>query len=96
MPDLNVVATIPAKPGFEKEVAAALSKLAAATVDEPGCVSYVLYESQAAPGTFVTIETWKSQEDLDAHMTAPAIQEAMSTAGEHLGEIAIHPLKPVQ
>lgn len=95
MGDLNVVATIPAKAGFEKEVAAALSKLATATLDEPGCVSYVLYESEAVPGTFVTIETWKSQADLDAHMTAPAIQEAMATAGEHLGELVIHPLKLV-
>ncbi|GGF91026.1 antibiotic biosynthesis monooxygenase [Rhodococcoides trifolii] len=92
MADLSVVATIPAKAGFEKEVGDALSKLAVASRDEPGCISYVLYESQATPGTFVTIESWKSKADLDVHMEAAAFQQAMAEAGQHLGEVAIHPL----
>ncbi len=93
MSDLNVVATIPAKPGFEKEVGAALQKLAAASREETGCIAYQVYESAAAPGVFVTIEKWESQEHLDAHMKAPNLTAAMSTVGEHLGELAIHPLK---
>ncbi|GGF21447.1 antibiotic biosynthesis monooxygenase [Williamsia phyllosphaerae] len=94
MADLHVVATIPAKPGFEKEVGDALKGLAAATQDEAGCISYELFESASTPGVFVTVELWESQEHLDAHMKAPALTEAMSAVGEHLGDLAIHPLKP--
>ncbi|MCX6469772.1 MAG: putative quinol monooxygenase [Corynebacteriales bacterium] len=92
MSDLHVVATIPAKPGFEKEVGDALAELAAATREEAGCISYDLYESQAEPGTFVTVELWKAQSDLDAHMASPHLTAAMGKVGEHLGALKIHPL----
>jgi quinol monooxygenase YgiN len=61
---------------------------------EDGCVSYELFESAAAPGTFVTIETWRGQEELDAHMQSPHLQAALAAAGPLLdGAPAIHPLK---
>ncbi len=96
MSELHVVATIPAKPGSEDVIREALSSLVTATRAEEGCVSYDLYESSAAPGTFVTVEVWRSQDDLDAHMRSPHLGEAFAAAGEHLGgEVAIHPLTPV-
>lgn len=96
MSEIRVVATIPVKPGSEDVIRAALNTLVTATREEDGCVSYDLFESAAAPGTFVTIESWRSQEDLDAHLQAPHVGEAFAAAGDHLaGEVAIHPLTQV-
>jgi quinol monooxygenase YgiN len=95
MADLRVVAVIPAKPGSEDAVRAALTTLADASRDHQGCRSYELSESAAAPGTFVTIETWSGQEDLDAHLRTDDVAAAFAAATEHLaGEVAIHPLTP--
>lgn len=96
MSQLHVVAQIPARPGSEDTVREALTTLAAATQGHQGCVSYELFESAAAPGTFITVETWESQDDLDAHMQTPDIAAALAAAEGHLaGDIAIHPLRPV-
>ena len=96
MADLRVVALIPAKPGSEDVVRAAVRTLAEASRGHRGCVDYEVLESAAAPGTFVTLETWQSQQDLDAHMQTPDIAAALGAVGEHLGgEIAIHPLTGV-
>lgn len=96
MSELHVVATIPAKPGSVAQILAVMQTLAEATRQEEGCLAYDLYESAAAPGTIVTVERWRGQADLDAHMTSPHIAQAFAAAADHLsGEVAIHPLKPV-
>jgi quinol monooxygenase YgiN len=96
MPDVRVVAVIPAKAGSEDVVRDALITLAEASRRHQGCTDYRLLESAAAPGTFVTIESWSSQEDVDAHMQTPDIATALGAAEGHLGgDIAIHPLRPV-
>jgi quinol monooxygenase YgiN len=96
MPDLKVVAVITAKPGSEAVIKDALSGLVAPTRAEAGCLSYELYVSAADPTAFVTVETWKTQDDLDAHMQTAHIQAAIAAAGEHFGGApAIHPLVPI-
>ncbi len=96
MSSLHVVATIPVKPESAELASAGLSQLAQATREEEGCISYVLYESAAAPGTFVTVEEWRSQDDLDAHLASPHVAQAFSDFGAHLtGEVAVHPLRQV-
>ena len=96
MTELNVVATIPVKPEAVEQVRAALQTLVAATRDEEGCIAYDLYESVAAPGTFVTLERWTDQAALDAHMGTPHVAAAFAAAGEALsGEVAINPLQPI-
>ncbi|NGP07659.1 antibiotic biosynthesis monooxygenase [Rhodococcus sp. 14C212] len=96
MTELRVVATISAKPGSEDAVRGALVALAAASRDEDGCVSYELFESASAPGTFVTVEVWTGQEALDAHMTSRHVTSALATVGEHLAAApVIHPLTAV-
>ncbi|MEO6512553.1 MAG: putative quinol monooxygenase [Nocardioides sp.] len=95
MSELQVVATIPAKAGSEDGIREALTSLATATRDEDGCVGYDLFESGSAPGTFVTIERWRDQAALDAHLAGPAVAAAFASAADHLaGEVAIHPLLP--
>ena len=96
MSELNVVAMIPVKPEAVDQVRAALQTLVAATRDEEGCVSYDLYESAAAPGTFVTLERWTDAASLEAHMGTPHVAAAFGAAGEALsGEVQIHSLTPV-
>jgi quinol monooxygenase YgiN len=97
MSDLHVVAVISAKPGSEDIVRDALASLIEPTRGEDGNISYTLSESEAAPGTFITEEVWRSHEDLGAHMTTPHIQAALGIAGEHLAAPpAIHPLSPIE
>ncbi len=95
MADLNVVALLKAKPGSEAQVQAALAALVAPTLAEAGCIAYELFESKAEPGTFITVEKWASQADLDAHLGTTHVQAALGAAGEHLdGTPAVHPLTP--
>jgi quinol monooxygenase YgiN len=96
MADLQVVAVMKAKPGSEKLVGAALEALVEPTRAEPGCTSYELLVSAADPTTFITIETWRSKDELDAHLETPHVQQALGAAGDHLAEApAIHPLTKV-
>lgn len=96
MADLRVVAVLTAKPGSEDVVRGALTELVAETVKEAGNVAYKLYESGAVAGTFITVETWRSQADLDAHMKTPHIAKTLEVAGDHLATApAIHPLIPL-
>jgi quinol monooxygenase YgiN len=78
MADLPVVAVITAKPGSEKQVEEALNALIEPTRAEAGCVSYNLFVSAADPTTFITVETWRSQADLDAHLQTAHVQGALT------------------
>ena len=96
MSDLQVVATIPAKPEAADAVREALTTLAEATRAEEGCLAYDLFESGSAPGTFVTVERWTDSAALDAHMATPHVAAAFAAAaGALTGEVAVHPLQPV-
>jgi len=97
MSELQVIATIPAKPEAVETVRTALQTLAAATLQEDGCLSYDLFESAAVPGTFMTVERWTGQEALDGHLQSPHVADAFSAATDALaGEVVIHPLSPVR
>lgn len=94
--NLRVVATIVAKPESVDAVRDGLTALVAESAKEAGNVGYELFESGSTPGTFVTIEVWRSQADLESHMQTPHLQQALTAFGDHLaGPPAIHPLIPV-
>lgn len=96
MSELQVVATIPAKPEAADAIREALRSLAEATRAEEGCLAYDLFESGSTPGTFVTVERWTDSAALDAHMSAPHVAAAFAAAdGALTGDVAIHPLTPV-
>ena len=77
MPDLTVVAVLTAKPGSEAVLQNALESLVEPTRAEEGCLSYELHHSVTDPTTFITIEQWRGQSDLDAHMQTPHIAQAL-------------------
>lgn len=94
--ELQVVALIPTRPESRDAIVAGLAELVEATRAEEGCLSYTAYESGAEPGMMVTVESWRSQADLDAHMKTPHIAKAFDVLGPALaGEVAIHPLQPL-
>jgi quinol monooxygenase YgiN len=96
MSNIDVVAVIAAKSGSESIVEGALRELAAASKGDQGCVAYEVFASDSTPGTFVTIEKWASQADIDAHMASPHIAQMITAAGDHLdGFPAIHTLRPL-
>ncbi len=93
---LNVVATIPLDPARAAEAAPALAELAASSRSDEGCLRYEVFASTSVPGTYVTVEEWRSQADLDAHMGQPHVAKAFEVAGPLLaGEVVIHTLGEV-
>jgi quinol monooxygenase YgiN len=96
MTAVPVVAVVVAKEGSAEVVREALTVLARASREQQACISYDVHESLAAPGAFVTIEAWRSQADLDAHLRSEHFQQAVRATTGHLAEApAIHPLQPV-
>jgi quinol monooxygenase YgiN len=43
--------------------------------EEPGCVSYSAFHSQADPKLFMLIERWESQQAWEEHRTRKAVTE---------------------
>jgi quinol monooxygenase YgiN len=78
MPSCEVVAVITAKPGSESIIEGTLRTLAAHRRNDHGCIAYDLFASDSVPGTFITIEKWESQEDIDAHMASPHLAEVIT------------------
>ena len=92
---LRVIAVIPTDPAFDEAIAAGIADLVSATLAEEGCIAYDAFRSTAVPGVWVTIEEWRSQDDLDAHMQTPHIAKAFEVLGPAIaGEVGIHPLSP--
>ena len=51
--------------------------VAAASREEPGCISYRLYEDSELEHAFVFVEEWESDEALKLHFATPHIREFM-------------------
>ncbi|WP_024793389.1 putative quinol monooxygenase [Tomitella biformata] len=93
MAEIKLVATLISKDGSGEAVREILTGLTAKSRAENGCVAYELYESAAAPGTFITIEVWADQEALDGHMRGLNLKFAAAALRAHLdGAPALHPL----
>lgn len=52
-----------------------LAEQARRSSEEPGCVRFEVYHSQADIRQFLLIEQWQTQEDLDQHKLAKAFTE---------------------
>ena len=87
---LVVIATLPGKSDKREEIATALSKAAAASRGDAGCLSYAFHRDLENPDRYVSVEVWEDQASLDAHFTTPHIGELFAVAGDLLdGEVAI-------
>ena len=88
MPDQNniyIFATLTAAAGQDAALREILTNLVSATRQEPGNLTYHLYEAAGAPGTFLVYEAYQDQAAVDAHMGSPHLQAALAAAGPLLG-----------
>lgn len=72
---VNVIAINFAKPEHVEELKALLIQMAEATHQEEGCIKYALQQGTTDPTVLGFVETWTSQEALDAHGQAPHLRE---------------------
>jgi quinol monooxygenase YgiN len=63
--------TIKAKPGKEKDLAAAFAPCVAATKKEAGCLAYELNQDPDDPTTYVMFEKFKNVAALETHLKLP-------------------------
>ncbi|MCG3204740.1 MAG: hypothetical protein KCHDKBKB_01456 [Elusimicrobia bacterium] len=92
MNTVPVVAVIRSKNGKEADLEKMLKELVAATHQEKGCVLYALHKTPAESHTFVFIEKWRSQKDLDAHLGSEHIARALARKEELIESLDIFPL----
>jgi quinol monooxygenase YgiN len=79
---IGIVATLKVKPGKETEFEGVFRDLQGQVAkNEPGCLLYEVFKSRNQPSTYVVMEKYKSQADLDAHRATPH----MAAAGPKLG-----------
>jgi quinol monooxygenase YgiN len=81
MSEVIGIVDIRAAEGHADEVVAAFEACIAKTHEEEGCLTYALHRDAADPNHFVHLERWRSQADLDAHMTQPYVAELFAVAG---------------
>lgn len=83
---VSVMAKFVAKKGQETALKTALTACLAPSRKDPGCVSYTLYESTEAAGTFMMIEVWTGKDVLAKHLETPHLKALLCQAPELLSE----------
>jgi quinol monooxygenase YgiN len=74
------MATVRAKPECADPLAEALRQLAAQSLTEPGCLSYAGHRGLDDPTLMVTVEEWRSPEDIQRHFEMPYVKAIMAQA----------------
>ena len=83
---IQVMARISAREGRSTTLRDVLRALVGPSCNEPGCISYQLFQDQDDPLVFVTIERWSDQSAADAHLATPHVAEAIAKAAELLAQ----------
>ena len=65
---LIIIGEAEAAPGRGDEMVVAARSVAIATESDDGCESYGFYADVTRPGVLVSVEVWRDQAALDAHM----------------------------
>jgi quinol monooxygenase YgiN len=78
---IHVMARITVKPESAAAASEILATLVAATRKEAGCIAYSLFQRADAPHVFQTVEQWRDQASVDAHMQTPHVGAVVAAAG---------------
>ena len=81
MSEVVGVVHVRAAEGKVDEVIAAFTTCLERTHEEEGCLTYALHRDATDANHLVLIERWRSQADLDAHMTQPYVADLFAAAG---------------
>jgi quinol monooxygenase YgiN len=84
IPSCTIIGTVVAKPESRAELQDILAALVAPTRAETGCLRYDFHVDASDPSVFVFYENWRSQADLDIHLTQPHLQTLFDRQGELL------------
>jgi quinol monooxygenase YgiN len=74
------IATIQARSETADAVAEALRHLAEQTRSEPGCLSYHVHRGLEDPTLLVTVDEWRTAEELQRHFEMPYVKELVAQA----------------
>ena len=77
---LIVVGSAQARASHREDLASAARDMAAATRGDDGCQAYGFYADLADENTILSLEIWRDQEALDAHMAHPHTQQFLTRA----------------
>ena len=69
--EIYIVARFHARPGMENAVAEALLEVAAASREEPGCISLHDFQSIRDPRLFFVYSHWKDEAAFELHAQLP-------------------------
>lgn len=89
-----VVAKFVAKADRADEIERFGREVVAPTHEEDGCVKYALHRDTSDPDTFVLVEVWRSQEDLDQHFGRPHMA-LVAELQDALEDSSVNFLEPV-
>lgn len=78
MAHITIIGTVTAKPETREELQGLLTAQVAPTRAEEGCINYDFHVDAADPCCFVFYENWRTQADLDAHLTMPHLAPLFS------------------
>ena len=88
---IHVMASIVVRPEHAAAAKDMLIRLVDASRREPGCLAYELFQRPDAPNVFQTVEQWRAQAAVDAHMAAPHVAQAIAAAMPMLATpLAVH------
>ena len=82
---VHVMARITAQPASADAMRAILVELVAQTRKEAGCLHYELFQRADAAHVFQTVERWRDQAAIDAHMQGPNVANAIARGTPHFG-----------
>jgi quinol monooxygenase YgiN len=75
---IRIVARVVANPDSADQVRSILSGLVEPTRNESGCISYELLQNRTDPTDFIFVEEWKSDAEVDAHLTTKHVRDALT------------------
>ncbi|WP_137927784.1 antibiotic biosynthesis monooxygenase family protein [Cupriavidus sp. 2SB] len=94
MKPIAIIATITADPGAEAAVRDALMTAVPLVRQEPGCERYELLADIGNERSYVMVERWHSESDLEAHTKSPAFTQ-LTKALSGIAKLSISRLTPM-
>lgn len=82
---VHIMARITSLPGSAATMSGLLATLVAQSRQEDGCLHYALFRRADAANVFQTVERWRDQAAVDAHMAGPNVATAIAQGTPHFG-----------
>lgn len=81
-----IIARISSTPDAAPQLREILQALVGPSRNEPGCLSYELFQDDEQPADFITVERWTDDRAAEAHLATPHVAAAIAQASKLLGQ----------